>query len=150
MTLISEQLFKPYSSCHPSFASSARVPPDGCACQSLAARSHQAEGPEGVRKRLGRLLDKDIAQLEDGESAAKLLKRGKLIARWARAVKDITPAACAHETKAGTADVAQAPAVQPSAYPWERTASVPLGVEAFRTAVAKELSLIRNKKENIP
>ncbi|MCX7317492.1 MAG: hypothetical protein NTZ22_11835, partial [Hyphomicrobiales bacterium] len=93
-------------------------------------------------------------QLESGKSIAKLLKRGKLIARWARAVKDITTPACREQTKPVLADAAQAVPLQTAPRqappPWERTTSVPLGVEAFRTAVAKELSLIRDKKENIP
>jgi hypothetical protein len=108
------------------------------------------------------LLDKDMAQLESGKSITKLLKRGKLIARWARAVKDITTPACREQTKPVLADAAQAVPLQTAPRqatrqaprqappPWERTTSVPLGVEAFRTAVAKELSLIRDKKENIP
>jgi hypothetical protein len=158
MTLISEQFFKPYSPCHLATAKPSHVPPEGCACQSPATRPFLAEGPDGVRRRLGCLLDKDMAQLESGKSITKLLKRGKLIARWARAVKDITTTACREQTKPVLADAAQAVPLQPATRqapkqappPWERTTSVPLGVEAFRTAVAKELSLIRDKKENIP
>ncbi len=158
MTLNSEQFFKPYSPCHLATAKPSHVPPEGCACQSPATRPFLAEGPDGVRRRLGCLLDKDMAQLESGKSIAKLLKRGKLIARWARAVKDITTPACRDQTKPVLADAAQAVPLQPAPRqatrqappPWERTTSVPMGVEAFRTAVAKELSLIRDKRENIP
>ncbi len=162
MTLISEQFFKPYSPCHLATAKPSRVTPGACACQSPATRPFLAEGPDGVRRRLGCLLDKDMAQLESGKSIAKLLKRGKLIARWARAVKDITTPACREQTKPVLADAAQAvplqtvtrqaprQATRQAPPPWERTTSVPMGVEAFRTAVAKELSLIRDKKENIP
>ena len=162
MTLISEQFFKPYSPCHLATAKPSRVTPGACACHSPATRPFLAEGPDGVRRRLGCLLDKDMAQLESGKSIAKLLKRGKLIARWARAVKDITTPACREQTKPVLADAAQAvplqtvtrqaprQATRQAPPPWERTTSVPMGVEAFRTAVAKELSLIRDKKENIP
>lgn len=163
MTLISEQIFKPYSSCLPSYAANDRagscnlhrtgygvppyMPPDGCTCLDRDAVCLHSEGPERVRNRLGRLLDKDIARLEQGKNPAKLLKRGKLIARWAKAAKAMAATPC---PATGSDRVESADCGPDDPNLCERPVPVPLGVEAFRSALAKELLLIRNKKENIP
>ena len=143
MTLTSEQMSKPVSLClHSSTAPCVIQSYYSCLCKARGIQASQAEGPEGVRKRLVRLLDRDMARLEEGKSAAQLLKRGKLFARWAKAARDIDP-----EAYIATAGNMSGPV---SSQPSDRVASVPLGVEAFRTALARELTLLRNKKENNP
>jgi hypothetical protein len=142
MTLTSEQMSKPVSLCLLSSTPPCVIQPYTCLCKARGQEASQSEGPERVRKRLVRLLDGDMARLEEGKSAAQLLKRGKLFARWAKAARDIDPAGYTASTSALPEPVT--PQSQ------DRVAAVPLGVEAFRTALARELTLIRNKKENSP
>ena len=154
MTLISEQMFKPFSSCLTSTTTDHDNPPSRCFYHCLAVMPYQKGGPGWICKRLGRLLASDISQLEDGKSPAKLLKRGKLIARLAKAAKDLNSSCCTapdpDQLRLAKPDQASCAADPIAPYPRERLISEPLGVEAFRMALSRELSLIRNKKEKIP
>lgn len=116
----------------------------GCLCrvEKLLPRPSVANSlSDKMRKRLGRLITRDIEQLEKGKNPAKLSKRGKAMAHLAQAIKDMA-----------IKDLAEIDHQRPfgGSVGEPATPHVPLGVEAFRMALAKELTLIRHKKENIP